>query len=232
MTFDLCIPTHNESAVIVKTIRTLQAISSAYPEMTWNIIVADNGSTDNTAEAVSSAALKNVKVLRIATPGKGNAIREAAKHSTGDIFGFIDADLSANPTTIPSLISMVCNGTDVAAGSRLLDTHMVKRGLLRTVTSRCFNFYVHLFLQIPIRDTQCGLKVMNGKGKEIILTCRENGWFLDMELLARAKRAGLAVEEVAIEWDEFHYPERKSKLRLVRDGFKAGLAVIRIYMKL
>ena len=225
MKLDICIPAYNEEAIIVET---SQAVKDALTALSLEnrIVVASNGSTDRT---VSRAREAGFEVMMVPLRGKGAAVVAAAKASTAELFGFIDADLSADPADIEKLLSRIVNGEcDVAIGSRLLDTRSVERQILRTFSSRVFNALRRLLLGIAVEDTQCGLKLMNEKGRRVLAQCKEEGWFFDMEFLARCEKEGLCIQEVPIRWREHYYPGRTSHLRMIRDGFGALLALWRI----
>ena len=85
-----------------------------------------------------------------------------------------------------------------------------------------------MILGIKVVDSQCGLKVMNASARDVLRTCIETGWFLDLEFLAIAERAGLRIKELPVHWNEEVYDGRQSKLRIIRDGFGAVSAMIRI----
>jgi glycosyltransferase involved in cell wall biosynthesis len=183
--------------------------------------------TDETANI--ARRIKGVSVLSTSDRGKGAAVIAAALHSDADFFGFIDADLSANPKDILTLLYFVeRNDYDIAIGSRLVDSTKVRRGQFRTLSSRMFNIVRKAIVGVRVEDTQCGLKLMNARGKEILATCTETGWFFDIEFLARAERAGLRIKEVPIHWDEYRFPERASKLNYIRDSIESVRAMLRI----
>lgn len=223
MKIDICIPAYNEEAVIEEALRE---IADALSGFEYRLIVADNASTDETA--IRAARVAGVVVLRIEQKGKGAAIVVAARMSDAALFGFIDADLSANPKDLRLLIERVQSGTDVAVGSRLLDTDTVTRSFFRSLSSRLFNLMRYIVLGIKVKDSQCGLKVMNARGREVLRTCTETGWFMDLEFLRRVERAGLSLEEVAIRWEENRFEGRASKLRILRDGWESLWAMLRI----
>jgi glycosyltransferase involved in cell wall biosynthesis len=229
MRFELCVPAHNEAQVIGPTASLLVETLDRLPSIEWRVVVADNASTDGTADVIDALAHARVSAMRIVQQGKGAAIRSAAAASSADLFGFIDADLSADPADIPRLLDPVLQGQcDIAVGSRLVDSSRVERGWLRTSSSRVFNALLSAMLPLPVRDAQCGLKVMNAKARMLLAECREDGWFLDAEFLARASRQGLCIVELPITWTETRYVGRQSKLRMFRDGFSALVAMRRI----
>ncbi len=225
---ELCIPAHNEAPIIRETLARTIAALEASGLTDWRIIVADNASSDGTADVARAYTDPRVSVLHIDTKGKGAALLAAAKQSSADIFGFIDADLSAAPSDVAALVAIVSGGAaDIAIGSRLRDRTLVHRSWLRTIPSLCFNWLRRLILGINVHDSQCGLKIMNVAGRKVLASCKETGWFLDLEFLARAERAGLTIREVPVHWEEERFEGRRSKL-LLRDSVGALVAMFRI----
>ncbi|OGJ60196.1 hypothetical protein A2635_05500 [Candidatus Peribacteria bacterium RIFCSPHIGHO2_01_FULL_51_9] len=231
MNIDICIPAFNEEKIIAESARRVADVLTKIPGARYRIVVADNGSTDRTAAEALRVA--GVEVLSVSMRGKGVAVREAGRGSSADVFGFIDADLSADPEDIPRLLDVLAGGkSDIVIGSRLLDTSAVRRDWMRTLSSRCFNVLRRMILGISVQDTQCGLKLMNEKGRMVLAACEETGWFLDMEFLARAERMGLLVRETPISWQEYRFAGRGSKLNLFRDSLGAVRAMFRIRRRL
>ncbi|MFZ6015911.1 MAG: glycosyltransferase [Patescibacteria group bacterium] len=291
----LVIPARNESKYIADTIRRLcKSLSDL--SMPWQIIVADNGSTDQTADAVKQCMMHNaqcikkqfnnakdnpdpglrtpdcqIEYLSCPTVGKGAAIRHAANQlpitnyqlpmqgasgindiiNSGDrgplsdakcesefrvpnsefkqYFGYIDADLSADPDAISGMVARLQSGAaDIVIASRLLITKTTNRSWLRTLSSKLFNLASNLALHLDVADAQCGLKIMNSRSLSVLRDCQEDGWFLDIELLARARKAGLRIAEVPVPWTEFRYPNRASQINHLRDGIGAIKAVLQI----
>ncbi len=233
MRFSLVIPVYNEAQIITQTIdRILVVLSKLSSDLIWDVIVVDNGSNDGTKEKVLSLNSPKVSLISLSEKGKGLAICFAALKNTSDFFGFIDADLSADPESILSMLDILAsNETDIIIGSRFLDTSLVKRDLFRSITSKSFNILQRLILNLIFKDTQCGLKIMNKKGVEVLVLCEEKGWFFDLEFLYLATKNKLSVSEYPISWDEFrYYKERRSKLNFF-DSFYAVVAMFRIRSK-
>lgn len=230
MSFDLCIPAYNEAPTILETLRILRETLSSVPDVL--LVVAENGSSDGTAEIVDRAQLPGVKVLRVQGKGKGMAIKAAAEASTASIFGFIDADLSADPAIIPEMLVRIADGANIVIGSRLLDRTKVRRGKIRTWCSELFHVLERKMLDVPFADTQCGLKLMDARGRDVLRAVVESGWFFDAEFLARAKLQGLSIAEVPVHWEEFRFAGRSSKLNVLSDGIEAIRAMFRIRNRL
>jgi len=226
MKIELCIPAHNEGTIIAES---AQHVVRVLRENGRNaqVTVIDNASADDTAAI--ARRIDGVTVLAVTERGKGAAVVGAARASNTEIFGFIDADLSVDPEeAIPMLVSIENGVCDIAIGSRLIDSSIVDRGMLRSVSSRVFNAIRRMIVGIKAEDTQCGLKIMNARGRAILALCNETGWFFDVEFLSRAERAGLRIQEVPVHWNEHRFTDRASKLRLLRDGFGAIAAMLRI----
>lgn len=228
----LCVPVYNEGEIIQNTILVLKSTLAKLPkEISWEIVIADNGSTDDTHEKVTSFLSNEVRYLCIEAKGKGIAIRKTAEVFQGDFFGFIDADLSANPDSINQMMNIIQKGSDIVIGSRFMDEKMVNRGFFRRFTSRIFNIMQYIFFGLDIKDTQCGLKFMNKKAVNILLKCKEETWFLDLEFLYLSKKNELKINEIPVIWTEFFYKNRVAKLNVLRDGIYAIIAFIRIKIR-
>lgn len=228
-TFVICIPARNEAAHIRETATRLARSLEQIKEVDWKIVVVENGPRDGTSETIQALANPRLAVIRCEEPGKGAAIKTAARQFESDVFGFIDADLSADPDAIPGMVDQVVIGkADAVIGSRLVQMRTTNRGFLRTLSSLFFNLAAKMLLDLRVKDSQCGLKVMNAPARKILSDCKESGWFLDMEWLARLRKANMIIQEVPVPWLEFRYPDRKSQINTVRDGLAAVLAMVRI----
>jgi len=234
MKFVLCVPTYNEENIIASTVSELRSVLSQLPKnLEWKIIIVDNGSVDRTREKVFALHCDQVSIIHIDERGKGMAIRSAVKNLDADFFGFIDADLSADPKIILEMLELLIKDEyDIIVGSRFSDKTLVRRGFWRGVSSRMFNLLQSFILGIDVSDTQCGLKIINKKGIIILNECNEKSWFLDLELLACAEIKKLKIKEIPVKWEEFRYENRESKLKVFRDGFSAIIAMFRIRMRL
>jgi len=225
---NICIPAFNEEKVILQTIDALLHFCDLYPNYIWKVTVIDNGSTDATFDVVASINDARVHVLRQPIKGKGAAVSLAAKKCTSQILVYIDADLSADPEQILLLLRVVESGADIAVGSRLIATDKVRRSFWRTTTAHVFKLYAEILVPVPVTDSQCGLKIMNKKGVEILASCVDRGWFFDREFLAKAHKRNLHIVEVPIAWEEFRYPNRKSKLHIFKAGIESLSSLVRI----
>lgn len=234
MKFTLCVPAYNEEDVIAKTVSELSRVLSRLSEsIDWEIVVSNNGSTDNTKDKALSTGSNRVSVLTVKEKGKGAAIHASAAATDADLFGFIDADLSADPSVIPEMVSVLQSGKyDIVICSRFLNSDIVQRGMWRSLSSKIFNVLQKAILGISVSDTQCGLKIMNNKGITALRRCRERSWFLDLEFLAISEKIGLNIKEMPVKWEEFRYTGRASKLKVLSGGISALVAMVKIKVRL
>lgn len=229
MTLDLVIPAHNESEVILPTLTLISDALNGIPDLSWQIIVAENGSTDDTYAVVKNANLPQVTIFSARQKGKGAALKEAAALSRAEYFGFTDADASPDPTAVAGMLREMCaHDTNLIIGSRFHPDTITDRGMLRQASSRLFNIFARLIVGISVSDTQCPLKIMDKHGKALLVLCEENTWFLDLELIGKAEQQGLRMQTMPVNWTEFRYPLRKSKLRMVSDGGSAIVNMLKL----
>ena len=170
----------------------------------FEIIISEDGSTDDTARIAESLESKRIRVLRNgARGGKGEAIRNAVSLSRGDIIIFMDADLASDPEQVEELAARIRGGAAIVIGSRYLPGSHAKRTPLRYFASRSFNWLVRALLGSRLSDHQCGFKAFRKDSVLPILDqIDDRTWFWDTELLVLAQRQGLKVAEVPIKWEE------------------------------
>lgn len=218
----ITIPTWNEAAVIGRNLHILKRnIAERLPAHDVTVEVADNGSTDGTREIVRG--IDGVKLLEIAERGKGRAIRESwkAHPETADVVAFMDADLAADLSALPSLIDPIVSGrADLVCGSRFAPGARIERAWLREAASYAYRALQTMVLRLPVRDAQCGFKAMSASAaRQVLPLSREHGWMFDTELLALAAERRFRVLEIPVAWIEHRDPARRSAISVFRDGW-------------
>jgi glycosyltransferase involved in cell wall biosynthesis len=165
------------------------------------IIVVDDGSTDQTEAAARSAAadLPQVQVLRHHhNQGKGEALRTGAKSAGGDWVIFLDGDLDLPPDQVPELLGNL-EGCDVLVGSKHGAMHGEHYPWKRRILSRVFAFAIRVMFRLPLSETQTGLKIMRVQVvREIFPKLSVHGYAYDLEMLVRAQRAGYRLAETPV----------------------------------
>jgi glycosyltransferase involved in cell wall biosynthesis len=162
---DIVIPVYNEQHVLAESVTRLHRYLSAELPFSWRIIIADNASSDATAEIARALAddLPGVKLLRLAEKGRGRALRAAWSASDARVVCYMDVDLSTDlKALLPLLAPLLSGHSDVAIGSRLAPGARVTRGPKRELISRAYNHLLRLALRARFSDAQCGFKAVRG----------------------------------------------------------------------
>jgi dolichyl-phosphate beta-glucosyltransferase len=197
------IPAYNEEVRILPTIGAIASHVSGLG-VPWELILADDGSRDSTADLVEELGFANLRVLRAErNGGKGSAVRRGVLASRGQYILFADADNSTPIEELDSLLQKVhFDGYDIAVGSRAAaGAQETNRTPLRRVLSAGLRWLVRNVLSIGVLDTQCGFKLYTrDAAHRLHLAQTIMGFSFDLEILYLAARAGYRIAEVPVAW--------------------------------
>jgi glycosyltransferase involved in cell wall biosynthesis len=203
---DIAVPVYNEERDLAPNVRRLRAYLDARFPFSARITVVDNASTDRTWDIARALALElpGVRVQRLREKGRGRAVRHAWLASDAAIVAYMDIDLSTDLNALLPLVAPLVSGhSDVAIGSRLAPGARVARGVKRELISRAYNLLLHVVLGTRVRDAQCGFKAARADAARRLLSdVVDQAWFFDTELLVRAQRAGLRIQEIPVDWTD------------------------------
>ncbi len=205
MQLSVIIPAYNEDRRLPGTLASVYRYLHQ-SEISFEIIVVDDGSYDNTAAFVEDFARQYPGVRLIsyaANRGKGFAVRTGMLAALGDYLLMNDADGSSPIEEVQRLLSCAHEGYEVVFGSRAKadDSAVVKSLLHRKFIGNSFNFIVQTLILPGIKDTQCGFKLFSrAAGHDIFSVAKQNGYAFDVEALYIARIRGYKINEVAISW--------------------------------
>ncbi len=225
-------PAHNEAGTLENAVeKTTEALKSF--QLSYEIIIAEDGSTDGTDRiaAIISEKYPHVKHLHGEKRlGRGAALNNAFKKSSGKILVYMDVDLATNIRQLKALIGSVKDeGYEFATGSRLLRESKVERSGTRDIASKFYNFMVRLMLGSKIKDHQCGFKAFRREAlMQVLDEVGARHWFWDTELLVRASLRGFRIKEIPVEWKS----GRETKVKLVKDSFDMGWQIFSLWWHL
>jgi glycosyltransferase AglD len=225
-------PAYNEVDYLYLAVeKTAQALSEFADS--YEIVIAEDGSKDGTAERAEEIAQKYPYVKHIHRDqrlGRGTALKNAFKQASGKVFVYMDLDLATNLEALKPLVETITKEDyDFSTGSRLLKDSKVERSLRRSISSKSYNFLVRLMLGSKLRDHQCGFKGFKRKPTlQLLDEVRATHWFWDTEILVRAQLHGYKVKEIAVEWQS----GKGTKVNLFKDSWNMGRQVMGLWWKL
>ena len=226
----LVIPVFNDLSALKRAIpKTKEMIKTLTQD--YEIIIAEDGSNDGSAEFAAESALKDPHIRHLHREirlGRGSALSLAATSAKCDLFCYFDVDLATDLNHLAEILMAVSTSYDIATGSRLLPESNITRSFGREIKSRGYNFLVRLFLKSHISDHQCGFKAFRiEKLRTLIPEIKDTHWFWDTEVLVRAQRKGYSVIEIPVRWLE-------GSGTTVRSGdiWKMGRAIIRLWWQI
>ena len=162
---------------------------------TLEIIICDDGSTDDTGAAADEAAdqLDAVQVVHHAVNrGKGAALRSAFAESSQPTVVFLDGDLDLPPEQLPVVIDEFRRQqVDALVGEKAAAMEATSYPAIRRLLSKLYSTIVAVLFRLPIRETQTGLKVFRREAiADILPELTINRFTFDIELLGRMARRG------------------------------------------
>ena len=230
----IVLPAYNEALRIEKCVREVERAVSSFSN-SYEIIVAEDGSTDGTHCIAASLSESNLHLSFLHSPvrlGKGKAIKNALRSARGDVIVFMDVDLSANLNTLPHIVQIAKQQRGLAIGSRHVKGSRVQRPFTRTVFSLTYNMLARALFLDGIRDHQCGLKAMSHEVAEVVRDdVKSDGFFLDTELILQCKRLGFPVVEVEVEWSETK-KRSESVIKPLYEAVKMGVDLLRFRLNM
>jgi dolichyl-phosphate beta-glucosyltransferase len=231
-TLSIVIPAYNEALRIGRTLDRIDEYLKGYGP-SYEIIVVDDGSTDDTEKVVRKAAEKHPAIIllqNVMNKGKGYSVKRGVLASRGRFVLMSDADLSTPIEEIGRLYKALKEGYDVAIGSRSVSgSKILKRQTwYRQLMGKTFNKIVQAVAVAGIRDTQCGFKLFKGDAaRKVFARQRIERFAFDVEALYLAKQMGLSIREVPVIW--MNSPD--SKVSIFKDSLQMlqDLLKIRFY---
>ena len=197
------IPVHNQGKKIAVSLARIKEVLNA-TFLTYELVVVDDGSYDNTLKILRKEEKKSDSHLQIIsyTPnrGKGYAVKTGVMCSCGSVVIFVDGDLDISLDIIKDYIKELEENCDLVIASKTHPLSKVNAPISRKLLSRMFNLIVRIAIGIKIKDTQSGLKAGNGDALRTIFNAMlVKRYAFDVELLTIATALSLSIKEMPIE---------------------------------
>lgn len=225
----IIVPVHNEELRVSKGINRICEYLDEW-EYEYEILVAEDGSVDDTVSIVQNLQKDNDRIRLISSKnrlGKGGAITNAMFFAQKNNIAYMDVDLAADPSELERLLNEI-NDYDIAIGSRLLRGSLppIKRPFYRTVFSFFYSRFFGILFHNPIVDPQCGFKLFRKEiVQELFRDITTTGFAFDSEVIVKAYSLGFRIVEVPIIWSH----EKASKLRVSQQMREMGKDLLRIW---
>lgn len=226
----LIIPAYNEAARLPATLKTVLDFLRNMG-MTWELLLADDGSVDATPCIAASAEMADPHVHHLQLPhrGKAAAIREGVNAATGRFIIFTDADLSTPIEYVDQAYALLLGDSDIVIGTRESpQSRRIGEPAYRHLMGRVFNSVVQCLVVPGINDTQCGFKGFRADvARDLFQSTRlyRHGSMpvrgplvtgFDIELLFLARKRGYRIHELPVVWRHV----KGSNVRPVIDTFR------------
>ena len=212
----IIIPAYNEAERLPKTLLDIDKRLAAAP-YSYEIVVVNDGSTDNTAAIVKNMVkmVRNLKLIDLKdNSGKGGAVRQGMLLSTGTIRLFTDADNSTSIDQFEKMMPYFKERFDVVIGSRSIKGAKLDppESIVKQISGKLGNIFIQLLLLPGLPDTQCGFKAFTADATERIFKLSKiDGWAFDVEILALAKKMNYRIKEIPVRWvNDIHSHVRAS----------------------
>jgi glycosyltransferase AglD len=232
MQVSLVLPAYNEvdylTPAVEKTIQTLNTFTQSY-----EIIIAEDGSTDGTAQRAEELAQKYSGVRHIhrdARLGRGTALNNAFRQSSGEVLVYMDLDLATDLKYLKPLVeSISVGGYEFSTGSRMMTQSKADRTFSRGFSSKTYNYLVRHMLGSKLRDHQCGFKAFR---REPLLRLLDEvdatHWFWDTEVMVRGYNHGYKIAEIPVEWRS----GKDTKVNLAKDSWNMFWQIMGLWWSL
>ena len=225
--FSIVIPAYNEQNRLPGTLEQIFHYLQQQ-SFTSEIVVVENGSTDNTYQIAQQFAKQydNLRVIHNDVRGKGYAIQRGIKEARGDYIFMCDADLSMPVEEISKFLPPQLPHVDIAIASREAPGSVrYNEPYYRHLTGRVFNTLIRWLVLPTLQDTQCGFKCIRAEvARDIVPYQTLTGWAFDVEFLYIACHRGYQVIEIPIDW----YFNADSKISVLRDSWRMFLDLLLI----
>ena len=213
----IIMPAKNEAESLVKLLPVLR---KKFPDA--EIIVVDDGSTDNTGEICTQHQVKVIS--HVYSMGNGAAIKTGARNAKGQVLMFMDADGQHDPQDIQRLLDKINDGYDMVVGARQIDTHA---SLTRRIGNTLYNRLASWMTGFPIEDLTSGFRAARARHFRTFLYLLPNKFSYPTTSTMAFFRSGLPVGYVPIKALN-RTGERKSHIRLFHDGFRFLIIILKI----
>ena len=196
----IIIPCYNLENIVKTTVKNILENLEKFSD-SFEILIVNDGSTDNTLEVIQDIK-NNHECIHVITysqnKGKGYAVKTGILQSIGSYIVFIANGKAITSDAIQNYIEEL-NNFDLVIGSKSLQSSKIEIRQSRKILSDIFSSIVKFLTGLKIQDTQVGFKVGNGEDlRKIFKIMNIDGFAFDVELLVIATKLNLRIKEMPV----------------------------------
>ena len=214
-TISIILPAKNEAQNLTALLTKIQSIIPSA-----EILIVNDGSTDNTPELAKQAGAKVIS--HPYSQGNGAAIKTGARNANGEILIFMDADGQHDPQDIPRLLEKLEQGYDMVVGARKSNTHA---SLFRRFGNAFYNNLASLMTGHKIEDLTSGFRAVKADKFRKFLYLLPNGFSYPTTSTMAFFRSGFPVAYVPIHAGK---REGKSHIKIFKDGVRFFVIILKV----
>ena len=222
------LPAYNEGKKISRNVGRLKQAMDAM-KMNYEILIVNDGSTDNTLIEAKRCEYENIKVYSYErNSGKGYAVNFGMRQARGEYRLFMDVDLSTCLEEIGNFLNVTRQGqADILIGTRKSKRHLqkIRQPSYRIFLGEVFTWLAGLCTGYPLSDFTCGFKMYTKKAADIIFPRQKIfHWAFDAELICIASLHRLRIKEIPVLWNN----DPDTKVRLLHDSLTSLFGLFKI----
>lgn len=216
---------NNNLSIIIPAKNEADSLTSLLPELQQllpgaEIIVVNDGSTDNTREICDSLKVRSVN--NPYSKGNGAAIKAGTRASKREFLVFMDADGQHKPGDVHRLVEKLIEGYDMVVGARNM---RAQASIARGAANSIYNYFASWMVQQKIPDLTSGFRAVRARKFKEYLSILPNGFSYPTTITMAFFRSGLSVGYVPIETEK---RVGKSHIRVAQDGIRFLLVIFKI----
>lgn len=224
-----CIPVYNEEDLILKNLKKIiKNLDELVGKNNYEILFAENGSTDKTIDVLKHVKNKNVRYFTIGKKGHGLAMKSLVENAKGENILLSAIDLPFGFSDLKNMLPL-SSKFNIIFGSKKHRDSKLHYPLRRKISSKIYMTLLKFLFRVNIRDTQGSIFIHKESVRKFIDLCDSDNAFFCSQIAIYSIKNNLSVCEVPIEMDKKSL--RKSKYKIIEDGSKMFKSMVREYVR-
>jgi glycosyltransferase involved in cell wall biosynthesis len=224
-----CVPVYNEEEIILFKINEIQkGLRKILKDKNFEILIVENGSTDDTLKELAKVRAKNVRVIKIKTKGHGLAMKASIQQANAEFVLLTAIDLPFGFSDLKEMLK-IANTYDIIIGSKSHPKSITHSPLQRRISSTIYRLLLKIFFNVKVGDTQGTIFIKRDKILPLLKDCDAENAFFSAQLVIFTEKNKFKITEVPIKMEKEIL--RKSKYKIIRDGKIMLSSMLKTYLK-